>query len=149
MPDDEDAIRTLYRDLLRCWNGRDANAFAALFTDDGAIIIFDGTLVAGQAEVARHFGAIFARYETPAYVQIVRSLRFLTEEVAVLCGAVGMYSLDQIVNPTLNAVQTLVARKRDDAWRVAHFQNTRAQFPGRPDLVAEMTAELQRALDRN
>jgi hypothetical protein len=41
----------------------------------------------------------------------------------------------------------LVAQWVDGAWRVALFQNTPAQFHGRPDLVAAMTEELQRALD--
>ncbi len=145
---DEGAVRALYHALLRAWNERDAEAFAALFVADGSMIGYDGTIVDGQAEIARHLGAIFANHQTPAYIQKVRQVRFLTAEVAALRGAVGMPSLvTGVINPTLNSIQSLVACKREGVWRVALFQNTPAQFHGRPDLVAEMTAELQALLD--
>ncbi|HEY7975098.1 MAG TPA: DUF4440 domain-containing protein, partial [Ktedonobacterales bacterium] len=51
------------------------------------------------------------------------------------------------INPTLNAIQTLIVCQRDGVWRIALFQNTPAQFHGRPDLVAQMTDELQQLLD--
>jgi hypothetical protein len=35
-----------------------------------------------------------------------------------------------------------------DLWRIELFQNTPAQFHGRPELVSEMTAELQQQLPR-
>jgi uncharacterized protein (TIGR02246 family) len=145
---DEAAVRALYHALLRAWNERDAEAFAALFVADGAMIGYDGTIVDGQVEIARHLGVIFAKHQTPAYIQKVRQVRFLTAEVAALRGAVGMPSLPTaVINPTLNSIQSLVACKREGTWRVALFQNTPAQFHGRPDLVAEMTAELQALLD--
>jgi uncharacterized protein (TIGR02246 family) len=145
---DESAVRALYLALLRAWNERDAEGFAALFIADGAMIGYDGTVVDGQAEIARHLGAIFAQHQTPAYIQKVRQVRFLTAEVAALRGVVGMPSLvTGVINPMLNSIQSLVACKRDGVWRVTLFQNTPAQLHGRPDLVAEMTAELQTLLD--
>lgn len=145
---DESAIHALYHALLRAWNERDAEAFAALFIADGAMIGYDGTVVDGQDEIARHLGAIFAQHQTPAYIQKVRQVRLLTAEVAALRGVVGMPSLvTGVITPTLNSIQSLVACRRDGVWRVALFQNTPAQLHGRPDLVAEMTAELQALLD--
>jgi uncharacterized protein (TIGR02246 family) len=146
--EDERAVRALYTDLLRCWNSEDAVRFASLFVADGTIIIYDGTLLSGRAEIAAQFGTIFKRFDTPTFVQIVRKVRFLSHDMAILYGAVGMYSLPELlINPTLNAMQTLLAQRRDDGWRIAHFQNTRADFPGRPDLVAAMTRALQREAD--
>lgn len=145
---DEQAIRALYRELLRCWNAEDASNFAALFLDDGSIIIFDGTLVRGRAAIETQFGTIFARYLTPTFVQVVHGVRFLTTETAILYGVVGVCSLPNLtINPMLNATQSLLAHYRNGAWRIAHFQNTRATFPGRPDLEAAMTAELQAVAD--
>jgi hypothetical protein len=40
-------------------------------------------------------------------------------------------------------VQVLVAVRRADVWRVAFFQNTPAQFHGRPELAEALTAELR------
>ncbi|MGH2505234.1 MAG: SgcJ/EcaC family oxidoreductase [Ktedonobacterales bacterium] len=148
MSDDERAVRALYTDLLRCWNSEDAVRFASLFVADGSIIIYDGTLLSGRAEIAAQFGTIFQRFDTPTFVQIVRKVRFISHDMVILYGAVGMYSLPELlINPTLNAVQTLLAQHCDGDWRIAHFQNTRADFPGRPDLVAAMTRALQREAD--
>lgn len=145
---DERAVRDLYDDLLRCWNRRDAEAFAAHFTERGSIIGFDGSTVDGREEIAREMGAIFAHHQTPAYIQVVRSIRFLGDGTALLRGIVGMPSLTTgQINPTLNSIQTLVATRRDGVWLIEHFQNTPAQFHGRPEEVARMTEELQRALD--
>ncbi len=41
---------------------------------------------------------------------------------------------------------TLVAVKSDGKWRILLFQNTPAQFHGRPELVQQMTEELRRLL---
>jgi uncharacterized protein (TIGR02246 family) len=144
----DNAVRTLYHHLLRGWNSRDAEAFAALFTEDGSIIGFDGSIIDGRREIASQIGAIFASHQTPAYIAKIRSVRLLSAEVALLRAIVGMPTLmPSLINSTLNSIQTLVAHKRDGVWQVAHFQNTPAQFHGRPDLVAQMTEELQRLLD--
>ncbi len=44
--------------------------------------------------------------------------------------------------PERNTIQTLVAGRADDGWSVALFQSTPAQFHGRPNLTAQLTAEL-------
>jgi hypothetical protein len=49
----------------------------------------------------------------------------------------------QDLKPELNAIQTLVAVKRDDHWRGAMFQNTPAAFHGRPHEVKKLTDELR------
>lgn len=58
---------------------------------------------------------------------------------------VGMVPDGELV-PALNAHQTLVAVKRDSQWTIELFQNTPAQFHGRPDLVEQMTEELRQSL---
>jgi uncharacterized protein (TIGR02246 family) len=147
-PNDQEAVRAVYDGLVRAWNTRDAVAFAALFIADGSIVGYDGTVVDGQAEIASHIGAIFVHHQTPAYIQKAQRVRFLSDEVAVLRGIVGMPSLaTTTINPTLNAIQTLIVCQRDGDWRIALFQNTPAQFHGRPELVAQMTDELQQLLD--
>jgi hypothetical protein len=50
------------------------------------------------------------------------------------------------LNPAANAVQTLVVVRRDDRWRIALFQNTPAQFHGRPHLSEALTEELRQLL---
>lgn len=47
------------------------------------------------------------------------------------------------INPNLNAHHTLIAVKVHGDWRIRLFQNTPAQFHGRPELVQSMTLELR------
>jgi hypothetical protein len=47
------------------------------------------------------------------------------------------------VNPGANALQSLVAVRSGDGWRIALFQTTPAQYHGRPELVEEHTAEIE------
>jgi pyrrolidone-carboxylate peptidase len=46
------------------------------------------------------------------------------------------------INPATNAVQTLIATNQKQIWKISLFQNTPAQFDGRPELVEQMTKEL-------
>ena len=49
------------------------------------------------------------------------------------------------LNPAANTIQSLVAVKRGE-WRIALYQNTPAQFHGRPDLASAITEELRELL---
>lgn len=143
---DEIAVRALYRRLIDGWNQHDADAFAAPFAEDAEVIGFDGSQMLGRAEIAATLRQIFADHVTAAYVSKVKSMRLLGPDVAVLRAIVGMVPPGQSdLNPAVNAHQTLVAAKRDGTWRIALFQNTPAQFHGRPELVQQMTEELRQA----
>jgi hypothetical protein len=47
------------------------------------------------------------------------------------------------LEPARNAHQTVVATRQDDRWQIVLFQNTPAQFHGRPELLEQMTHELR------
>jgi uncharacterized protein (TIGR02246 family) len=84
---------------------------------------------------------------TATYVSKIRGVRFLAPEVAVLRAVVGMIPPGKKdLNPDANAIQTLVATKQEGQWRIAVFQNTPAQFHGRPELVEALTEELRQLL---
>jgi uncharacterized protein (TIGR02246 family) len=132
---DEIEVCALYRQILAGWNKRSGDAFAAPFAEDGDIIGFDGS---------QH---IFADHITPTYVGKVKSARLLAPEVAVVRAIAGLVPPGQSdLEPQLNSVQTLVATKCDGQWRIALFQNTPAQFHGRPEQVQELTEELRQLL---
>jgi uncharacterized protein (TIGR02246 family) len=143
---DESAVQALYQQLLANWNARQAAEFAVLFADDAEVIGFDGSQMTGRNEIEATLKGIFADHETGAYVGIIRSMRFLTPEVALLRAVSGLIPAGQSdLNPALNAQQALIAIKHDGAWRIALYQNTPAQFHGRPDLVQRLTDELRAA----
>lgn len=140
----ESEVQQLYHRLLDGWNKRSADAFSATFAPDGVSIGFDGSQMIGQAEIAATLQQIFADHLTAPYVSIVRDVRLLSPDVAVLRAVVGMVPPGQThINPALNSLQSVVAVRHDGAWSIALLQTTPAQFHGRPELVQQMTEELQ------
>ncbi len=145
--EDEEALRGLYRDLLDAWNQRSANQFAAQFEDVCNVVGFDGSLMNARREIEAELSRIFADHVTASYVGIVREVRFLTPEAALLRSVAGMVPPGQSdINPAVNTIQSLVAVKRESRWRITLYQNTPAQFHGRPDLVQSLTEELRTLL---
>jgi uncharacterized protein (TIGR02246 family) len=144
---DETQIRELYRQLLDNWNQRNAIGFAVPFEEEGNQVGFDGSQINGRSEIESHLSGIFSDHMTAAYVGKVREVRFLTPEVALLRSVVGMLPHGGTdINPATNAIQSLVAVKKDGNWRIALFQNTPAQFHGRPEAVEQLTEELRQLL---
>jgi uncharacterized protein (TIGR02246 family) len=145
---EEDRIIQLYHQLLESWNRRDAEAFAAEFEAEAHVVGFDGSPMNGRAEIESSTRQIFSNHITAAYLGKVRGVRFLVPEVAVLRAVVGMVPPGQSdINPAVNAIQMLVAvRQGDGQWRIALFQNTPAQFHGRPEVSEALTEELRQLL---
>ncbi len=122
-------------------------AFAACFTDDGVAIGFDGSQHTGRSGIGVDIRAIFDNHPTASYVAKVKRVRLLGPHAAVLWAIAGLVPPGQSdVKPEVNAVQTLTAEEQDGEWRIVAFQNTPAQFHGRPELVASMTEELRHVL---
>lgn len=138
-------VRAVYARLLEAWNRRDAEDFAALFTEDGAVVGFDGSQVSGRLPIRDHLQPIFEDHPTAAYVAKVRDIRPLGTGSVLVRAIAGMVPPGQDrLNPAVNAVQTLVVEHHDSDWRVVLFQNTPAQYHGRPDLAEGHTEELAR-----
>jgi hypothetical protein len=49
------------------------------------------------------------------------------------------------INPAANAIQSLIAVNSGMGWSISLYQNTPAQFHGRPALVEQLTKELEEA----
>ena len=140
-------IGALYQQLLDGWNQRDAAAYAALFAEDASVIGFDGSQMNGRADIAAQIGQIFADHPTSRYVGKIREVRLLTPDAAILRAVVGMAPPGKSdLNPAVNAIQSLVAARHAGQWLIALFQNTPAQFHGRPELAQQLTDELRELL---
>jgi uncharacterized protein (TIGR02246 family) len=144
---DESAVTILYMQLLNHWNHREAGAMAGLFLEDGHVVGFDGSQIDGRAQIAAEMGRIFHDHQTAVYFGKVREIRFLGADTALLRGVVGMLPPGQSdIDPAVNAIQSLVALKQNEEWQIALFQNTPAQFHGRPEVAAALTEELRQLL---
>ena len=141
---EKQAIEALYGQLLEAWNRQDAKSYAALFSDDGNMVGFDGSQVDGREAIEANLSAIFGNHKTATYVWKVREIRLLTTEIALLRGVVGMIPPGKTdIMPERNAIQSLVAEKLGNHWEISLFQNTPARFDGRPEVAEALTEELR------
>src|SRR5215813_8992890 len=82
--DDEAAIRRLYEQAMDAWNKGSGEAFAAVFTEDGDLVAFDGTHFKGRKEIAPFHQRLFETYlKGTRLVGSVTDVRFLSSDVAV------------------------------------------------------------------
>lgn len=139
-----EAALALYDRLLRSWNTRDAEGFAALFTEDGHAVGFDGSTMDGRAEIASTLSAIFQNHKTATYVSKIREFKEIAPAVALLRAVVGMVPPGEIeLNPAVNAIQSVVFVRQSGDVRIVLLQSTPAAFHGRPEVAAALTRELQ------
>lgn len=140
-------VLTLYQQFIDAWNNRNARAMAELFTEEGESIGFDGSQSIGPDEIFSHLNSIFEHHPTAKFVSKVKSVRLLGSDTAIVRAIAGMVPPGQSdLNPKVNTHHTLVAVNHEGNWRIQLFQNTPAQFHGRPELVEQMTEELRQLL---
>ena len=133
------AVVALYTRLLEAWNRRDASGFAAQFAGDGSTVGFDGSQLDGRSAIASELDRIFNHHTPATYVARVRELRTLGAGAVLLRAVAGMVPPNgSAIKPDRNAIQSLVVTAEDGAPRVALFQNTPAQFHGRPALTEQL-----------
>lgn len=140
----------LYNNLIEAWNQRDASAFATLFGDDSICIGFDGSEMKGKSEIFSQLDKIFSNHETARYVAIIRETKSLTNNVMLVRADVGMIPPNKNkIDPSKNAIQVMIGRFEEKICQILLFQNTPAQFHGRPEAQKQLTEELQEVANRN
>jgi hypothetical protein len=75
-------------------------------------------------------------------------MHFVTSDVAIMHAVGGTLMAGQSdIDPERNSIHTLVVVKSSSGggneWRLAAFQNTRAQLIGRPEQSQALTEELR------
>jgi uncharacterized protein (TIGR02246 family) len=146
MQSPEDAVRGLYEQLLESWNRRDARGMSALFAIEGNMVGFDGSSINGRMQIEDHLRPIFRDHPTPSFIAKIREIRPLAPKVMFIRAVAGMIAPEAAdIDPALNAIQSLIAVRRDEAWQIQLFQNTPAAFHGRPAEVEALTNELREA----
>lgn len=143
-------VERTYKQLIDAWNRRDAAGMAALMSRDGLMIGFDGSTMVGRDEVRVTLDAIFRDHATQPYVTKICSVRMISFHTGVVHAIVGMIppGADDL-KPELNAVQTAVIASETEHWQIQLFQNTPAQYHGRPEQVEAHTEELRQVRARS
>jgi uncharacterized protein (TIGR02246 family) len=125
---DEAAVRALYQQLMDGWNQGSGDAFAAVFTEDGDLVGFDGTHLKGRQEIAPFHQQLFDKWlKGSRLVGQVKDVRLLHPDVALVHAVGGTVMRGKSEpSPERDSIQTLVAtRQEGDQWHLAAFQNTR------------------------
>lgn len=145
---DEAAIRALYQQKIDGWNAGNGKAFAAPYTEDSDYIGFDDTYLKGRQEIASLHQMLFDKFiKGSRLVGKIRSIRYLTPDIAIVVAVGGTVMAGQSdIDPERNSVHMLVAIKQNDKWHFTAFQNSRAQFIGRPEEAQALTDELRQLL---
>jgi uncharacterized protein (TIGR02246 family) len=130
---DEAIIRTLYQQTIDGWNQGSGDAFAAPYSEDSDFVGFDGTYLKGRQQIASFHQMLLDKFlKGSRLIGKIRSIRFIAENVAIM--------------PERNSIHTIVAVKRDNNWYFTAFQNSRAQYIGRPEESQALTEELRQEL---
>jgi uncharacterized protein (TIGR02246 family) len=153
-PADEAAVLGLYQQLIDGWNLGSGDAFAAIFTEDGDLVAFDGTHFKGRKEIAPFHQELFDKWmRGTRLVGQVKDVRFLSPDIAVMHAVGGTVMRGKTKpSPERDSIQTLVATRQGGEWRLAAFHNTRVHPMGRNAvtfLVWTLTDWLWKALRLN
>jgi uncharacterized protein (TIGR02246 family) len=127
---DEEAVRDLYKELMDSWNRGSGEDYAAVFTEDGDLVAFDGTHFEGRGEIAPFHQELFDKWmKGTRLVGRVKDVRFLSPDIALMhaVGSTIMRGKSE-PSPERDSIQTLVAIRQNAQWRLAAFQNTRLRI---------------------
>jgi len=124
---DEADVRAVATRQGEAWNHHDANAYAALFTEDCDVVNVVGWWWKGRAELERKLGAAFSFVFKESTLSIGEvEVRFLSPDIAlahVRWSMVGARTPSGIPEPR-EGLQTLVLTKKTGQWLISGFQNT-------------------------
>lgn len=145
---EEALVSIVYQNLLQAWNNMDSKAFAGLFAKDGSLVGFDGSQANGREEIEKHLSDVFSNHKVATFIGIVREIRVLGDDTALLRAVAGMVPPGKTaINPATNAVQSMLVQKFEEKYRIAMFQNTPAAFHESPEEAEKLTRELEQQLE--
>ncbi len=140
-------VSDTYHALIEAWNDRDADVMASCFAPGGTMVGYDGSTVTGRDNIAAHLEPIFRDHPTAAYVPVIREVREIAPEVALLRAIVGMVPPgSDDINPAVNASQCVVASRSSGEWLVELFQNTPAAYHDRPEAQEAHSAMIRKSM---
>jgi uncharacterized protein (TIGR02246 family) len=128
-PDDTTELRALVDAAFAAWGRNDAAAYAACFTPDSDYVAFDGTRLRGRAANEKLHADLFAGVlRGTRIVGEVDDIRLLGPDVALVHthGAV-LFPWQQQTPRARASIQTMIAVRTDEGWRLAAFHNTRVR----------------------
>lgn len=126
MTADEQVIQGILQQIEAAWNRYDSVSFAAAFAEDANFIhIFGGQLDGRTAIEAAHRNIFETIYRGSHASVVLRSIRFLHPDVAVVFARMHVKFKEGNEARDLETRPTLIVVKEQDKWQIVVFQNTR------------------------
>lgn len=124
---DESAIRSVIDSLGRAWRSGDGSAWGSCFIDDADFTTWFGLRLSGRDAISSGHQEIFKTfYANTAYDLRIDSVRFLSDEIALVALEGSVVEVGEDEPSTPQTVPLAVMSKGADGWKVAAFQNTYA-----------------------
>jgi len=122
---DEQAIRALIDRQVTGWDTANPNAYASVFTPDADYVTFLGSPYKGRAAIASSYAPLFKKLLRGTRLRIqIAQLRYLTPDVALIQSRAAVTKQGRRWNRRSERVNTSIAVRTDDGWRLAASQNT-------------------------
>jgi len=117
-------ITAVIADLIDAWARHDAEAYAALFTEDASYISYVGTYYQGRGDIEASHRTLWSKFlGGTKLADEILDVRFLGQDIAVVTGRGDTY---KGAKPgKLSKIQTYTLTRTDGRWLIAAFQNTK------------------------
>jgi uncharacterized protein (TIGR02246 family) len=137
---DEQTIQGILQQMESAWNRYDSGSFAALFAEDANFIHIFGGQLDGRAAIEAAHRHIFETIYRGSHANFVlRSMRFLRDDVAVLFARCQMNFKEGNEAREIETRPTLILLKQQDKWQIVAFQNTKmSEVPAAVQVAARL-----------
>ncbi|MER7764842.1 SgcJ/EcaC family oxidoreductase [Streptomyces sp. NPDC097619] len=122
---DKAAVAAVPGRIVAAWAQHDAEAFAAVFTTDGSMIL-PGHYATGREGIAGFMSAAFqGPFKGTQVTGTPLALRFLSEDAAIVITQGGILAPGDTEVTDARAIRaTWVVAKEDGAWQLAAYHNS-------------------------
>jgi uncharacterized protein (TIGR02246 family) len=122
---DEMAIRALIDRQVKAWDAGDSGSYASVFTPDADYVTFLGGRHKGRDAIANAYVPLFEKLLRGSRLRAqITQLRYLAPDVALIQAHAAVTKRARHPNPRGERVNTSIAVRTDDGWRLAASQNT-------------------------
>jgi uncharacterized protein (TIGR02246 family) len=123
--EDQSAVRHVLRNLVDAWGDNDADAFAALYTEDASVVLSGGPYLSGRDEIRTYMAAGFAGpLKGSTSMDRQESIRFLGADIAVVVSLSGfaLPGEDGVPADRMRRATWVLSRRNGD-WLAEAYHN--------------------------
>ena len=121
------------KNFIKVFEKGEAKALAALFTEEGEYIANDGATLRGRAAMENGYAQFFKKNPGMKLQVAVDSVRFVSQDNAVVEGSARSYKAGKPQDPTLSRISALYVREKG-TWLLAMLR----EWPDNGETLADV-----------